>query len=117
MSGKGPCRGPPWYSLAEFIPIPIADRRKKCLTPTIKADNATGGVFGGRFDTNGVEIKVVRMAKEMAKALHFADIPYCIGRQKGGANTLQVERHAFDQGVVIPSRLFQMIFKRFAESF
>jgi hypothetical protein len=42
-------------------------------------------------------------------------IPVTAHREKWQANALQVERHAFDRGVGMPSGLLQMIFGRFAE--
>lgn len=55
------------------------------------------------------------MVEEMARALELTDISHRIGRKECGANALQVERHAFDQSVVIPACLLQMIFERLAE--
>jgi hypothetical protein len=43
------------------------------------------------------------VAKQVAEAFEFTYVSHGIGRKKRRPDTMQVERHSFDQAVVIPT--------------
>jgi hypothetical protein len=72
----------------ELVTISLADRFEKRPAPAVEAIDAVGRVLGGGRDADGIEVEVVRMAKQMAKPLEFADVSNRVGRQERRANAL-----------------------------
>jgi hypothetical protein len=60
----------------------LADRFEKRPARSVEAIDAVGCVLGGGRDADGIEIEVVRMAKQMAKPLELPDVSHRVNAMR-----------------------------------